>query len=215
MHETSTRLCLALWAAAVVLMFGCTSPEGAKQPATGQQLYAACSTCHGIKAQGLAHLGAPSIAGLPAWYLEAQLHKFRTGIRGAHPDDMEGLRMRPMSRLLQDEGQVAAVSSYISSLPLQPQPRTLPGDATQGAAQYVVCLACHGPTGAGNKDLKAPPIAGQFDWYLIAQLKKFRAGMRGTDPRDISGATMRPMSMTLADDQAMQNVVAHIATLTR
>jgi hypothetical protein len=31
----------------------------------------------------------------------------------------------------------------------------------------------------------------------------------------VTGATMRPMSMTLADEQAMKNVVAHINTLAK
>ncbi|MBI2301994.1 MAG: beta-galactosidase trimerization domain-containing protein, partial [Armatimonadetes bacterium] len=32
-------------------------------------------------------LGAPAIAGLSAWYVEAQLRKFRIGARGTHPSD--------------------------------------------------------------------------------------------------------------------------------
>ena len=41
-----------------------------------------------------------AIAGQAQWYLEAQLVKFKNGVRGAHPDDMEGSRMRPMARTL-------------------------------------------------------------------------------------------------------------------
>ena len=89
------------------------------------------------------------------------------------------------------------------------------GDATAGAGNYAVCTACHGPEGKGNEQLHAPPIAGQHDWYLVSQLKKFKAGIRGTNPKDITGGQMRPMSMTLADEQAMKNVVAHISTLAK
>ena len=96
------------------------------------------------------------------------------------------------------------------------QPSTLQGgDATAGSGAYAVCTACHGPDGKGNQALNAPPIAGQHDWYLVSQLKKFKSGIRGTHPKDITGAQMRPMSMTLADEQAMKNVVAHISTLAK
>jgi len=75
------------------------------------------------------------------------------------------------------------------------------------------CAACHGADGKGNVQMNAPPLAGQHDWYLLAQLKKFKAGHRGLNPKDVTGGQMRPMAMTLADEQAMKNVVAHIQTL--
>ncbi|MEK6816215.1 MAG: hypothetical protein AABY09_01260, partial [Nanoarchaeota archaeon] len=42
-------------------------------------------------------LGAPAIAGHEAWYIEEQLRKFRSGARGWHAEDLEGLRMKPMA----------------------------------------------------------------------------------------------------------------------
>ena len=217
MHHTTTGRSLALVGAAVTagLLTGCTTPDAAAAPLAGQELFAACATCHGAKGEGNPTIAAPAIAGLPAWYVEAQLVKFRTGVRGAHPDDLEGLRMRPMSRQMKDEGEVRRVSEYVAAMPQTKPAKTLDGDATAGAASYATCLACHGPTGAGNEALKAPPIAGQSDWYLLAQLKKFKAGVRGTNPKDVTGGQMRPMSMTLADETAMKNVVAHISTLSR
>lgn len=219
MHHTTTRRPLALVSALVtagLLATGCTKPDAAATPLTGKELFASCIACHGAAGEGNASIAAPNIAGLPAWYVEAQLVKFRTGVRGAHPDDLEGLRMRPMSRQLANEAEVKRVAEYVASLPLVKQAKTLEGgDATAGAAAYATCLACHGPNGAGNEALKAPPIAGQADWYLFAQLKKFKAGIRGANPKDTSGGTMRPMAMTLADEQAMKNVLAHISTLSR
>lgn len=199
----------------VLALSGCR-PDGAKKTLPGNELFAACVSCHGTDGYGQEKIAAPAIAGLPAWYVEAQLVKFRSGIRGAHPDDLEGLRMRPMSRQMQDDGEIKAVSAYVESMPAKKQAATVTGgDAAAGAAAYAVCLACHGPDGKGNPALKAPPIAGQYDWYLISQLHKFKAGIRGTNPKDITGGQMRPMSMTLADDQAIKNVVAHISTLAK
>lgn len=211
MHILSKTLALS---AAALALTACHS-EGARKTLPGNELYAACTSCHGADGHGKQDIAAPAIAGLPAWYVEAQLVKFRSGLRGAHPDDLEGLRMRPMSRQMMNEGEIKAVSAHVASLaPLKAAP-TLDGDAVAGAASYGTCLACHGPDGKGNEALKAPPIAGQYDWYLVSQLKKFKAGMRGANPKDVTGSQMRPMSLTLADEQAMKNVVAHIATLAK
>jgi cytochrome c553 len=196
------------------LLSGC-KPDGAKKTPPGHELYEACKSCHGSAGFGQENIAAPAIAGLPVWYVEAQLMKFRTGVRGAHPDDYEGLRMRPMSMQMYDMAEVKEVSAYVASMAPLKQGSNVEGDATAGAASYAVCTACHGPDGKGNKALNAPPIAGQHGWYLVSQLKKFKSGIRGTNPRDVTGAQMRPMSMTLADEQAMKNVVAHISTLAK
>jgi hypothetical protein len=47
----------------------------------------------------------------------------------------------------------------------------------------------------------------------VSSLKKFKLGVRGTNALDQSGALMRPMSLTLVDDQAVNDVVAYIVTL--
>ena len=69
------------------------------------------------------------------------------------------------------------------------------GDAKKGKARYAVCMACHGADGMGNKVLNAPKIAGQESWYLERQLKNFKAGIRGADPKDKYGMQMRPMAL--------------------
>ena len=216
MHGMKMSHALSLAGLLLVMASSGCRPEGARQTPPGHELYAACKACHGSDGLGQEFIASPSIAGLPAWYVEAQLMKFRTGVRGAHPDDYEGLRMRPMSQQMMDVGEVKAVSAYVATLTPRKMPQTLKGgDAAAGAASYKVCLACHGPDGKGNEALKAPPIAGQHDWYLFSQLKKFKGGIRGTNPRDVTGAQMRPMAMLLPDEQAMKNVLAHISTLTK
>ncbi len=216
MHRMKSLNTSAFAGLALVLALSGCRPDGAKKTLPGVELYAACASCHGTDGFGQALVAAPSIAGLPAWYVEAQLVKFRSGIRGAHPDDLEGLRMRPMSRQMMDEGEVKAVAAYVASLTPMKQAPTLTGaDAAAGAGSYATCQACHGVDGKGNEALKAPPIAGQYDWYLVSQLGKFRKGIRGANPKDVTGGQMRPMSMTLADDQAVKNVVAHINTLAK
>lgn len=205
---------LVLWAAG---LSGCScQPTGATPTSSGAVLYAACSTCHGKAGEGNASIQAPPIAGLPKWYVLEQLHKFRTGRRGAHPDDYEGLRMRPMSRQMATEAEVDTVASYVAGLPVKKAAPTMTeGDATAGKTAYAVCLACHMPNGLGNEQQKAPPLAGQADWYLASQLRKFKAGIRGAAEGDTTGALMRPMAATLVDEAAIRNVVAYINTLPR
>ncbi|CAM2069010.1 Cytochrome c4 [Sulfidibacter corallicola] len=87
------------------------------------------------------------------------------------------------------------------------------GDAAKGKTLYATCIACHGADGHGMKALNSPQIAGQEDWYLERQLKNYKDGIRGSDPKDTFGMQMRPMAMTLTSDQAIADVIAYIKTL--
>ena len=64
-----------------------------------------------------------------------------------------------------------------------------------------------------NKALNGPRLSGQHDWYLVRQLQNFKSGIRGGDSKDAFGAQMRPMAALLADEQAMKDIAAYIATL--
>ena len=180
----------------------------------GEELFELCVQCHGANGGGDPVALAPAIAGLSEWYLEAQLEKFRSGIRGAHPDDRAGLRMYPMSLSLRDDEDLAAVAAYVSSLPpANPEPTLAGGEPAHGKLLYTPCIACHGPQADGLEALAGPNLKASSDWYLLRQLNNFKVGIRGTDPKDVTGMRMRPMSMILADEQAMKDVIAYIMTL--
>jgi len=87
------------------------------------------------------------------------------------------------------------------------------GDAAKGKAAYAICGACHGANGEGLKAFSAPRISGQHEWYIVRQLKNFKSGVRGADPKDIFGMKMRPMAMTLATDQDIADMAAYLSTL--
>ena len=70
----------------------------AGEPAQGVDIFHLCGTCHGAAGEGSLERRAPKLAGLPAWYVDAQLKKFEGGIRAYHADDVEGLQMKPMAR---------------------------------------------------------------------------------------------------------------------
>ncbi len=87
------------------------------------------------------------------------------------------------------------------------------GDRDKGKALFQICADCHGQNGEGNPNISAPINAGQDEWYIVRQLKNFRAGIRGADPKDIFGAQMRPVAMYLVNDMALQDVAAYVTSL--
>ncbi len=182
----------------------------------GAALFDLCAQCHGPDAGGNRFFLAPAIAGLSEWYLTGQLNKFRSGLRGTHFDDLSGMRMRPMALTLEKDEDVDIIAKYVAALPAtQPAPEVTGGDPAKGQPLYATCLACHGAKGEGMQPMNAPPLANRSDWYLLDQLKKFKAGVRGADPRDPIAIMMRPMAMMLADEQAMKDVIAYIGTLAK
>jgi len=183
-------------------------------PARGEALFQLCTQCHGNEGQGNPDIEAPAIAGLPGWYVQSTLKKFKMGGRGAHPEDVAGMRMRPMSLWLRSDEDITHVSAYVADLPpADPEPMLEGGDAGRGASLYAPCIACHMPDGSGNPALGSPPLKHASDWYLLSQLQKFKVGIRGTNPMDSNGALMVGMAQTLPDEQAMKDVIAHIMTL--
>jgi len=209
---STRRLQAFLW---LLVATALGTPALAQDVARGEELFQLCAQCHGDDGAGDPVALAPSIGGLPQWFVEGQLKKFRSGGRGTHFDDISGMRMRPMSLWLANDADVASVAAYVASLPkVHAAPTLAGGNAEVGKQKYVPCIACHGMNGEGNQALNAPPLAGMSDWYQVTSLQKFKAGVRGTNAKDTTGMLMRPMSMTLADEQAIRDVVAYINTLT-
>lgn len=197
------------------LIFACfaAGPALAADLENGAGAFEVCAACHGPDGAGKTALNAPRISGMPAWYMERQLHNVKKGIRGADPRDIWGTQMRPMVLTLADDAAVADVAAYIETLDSPMPEPTLDGDAEQGKIYYATCAACHGPQGQGMEALNAPPLVGLDDWYIVRQIEAFKGGLRGTHADDVYGAQMRPMAMTLPDEQAARDVAAYIATL--
>lgn len=181
--------------------------------AKGKALYVNCVACHMDKGQGNVTLKAPSIAGQELDYMKRQIHKFKSGIRGSHPKDTEGLMMKPMMLMLKSDEDINNVAEYIHSLkPVKPA-TTLKGDVAKGKTLYATCAACHGQDGKGVAAMKSPSLLNLPDWYMLRQLKKFKEGIRGAHPKDLEGMQMAPMAKMLADEQAMKDVIAYIHSL--
>ena len=61
--------------------------------------------------------------------------------------------------------------------------------------------------------MKAPRLAGTSDWYLLGALQKYKDGIRGTNSANATAMLMRGMALSLTDEQAMKDIIAHINTL--
>lgn len=83
----------------------------------------------------------------------------------------------------------------------------------RGEALYAPCAACHGADAGGNRALAAPRLNHLRPVYLVAQLEKFRSGLRGGEEDTDSARQMAPMAATLPDEQALQDVAGYIASL--
>ena len=183
-------------------------------PETGKQLYAVCGSCHGQNGEGNFALNAPALSGQSDWYLASQLDYYKKGIRGAHEDDILGQQMAAMSATLVDEAAIYDVVSHINQLPVNSMAKTIDGNVSNGRSYYVTCGTCHGKNGEGNMGLKAPKLIGQHDWYLKRQLQNFKSGIRGSHPDDLYGFQMRLMAKILQDEQAIDDLIAYINTMT-
>ncbi len=130
----------ALTGLLAVALAACNTPPE-QGLARGEALFDTCAPCHGVNGGGNQELGAPAIAGLPQWYIEAQLEKFENGWRGAHPMDTVGIRMRSMALALDLEGDAGSVAQYVSQMaPTNPAPALAVGDAAAGQQPYQTCI---------------------------------------------------------------------------
>jgi cytochrome c oxidase subunit 2 len=202
-----------LWIVGLVVVGGWSLAQAAGDATAGQALYAPCTVCHGQQAEGNAALHAPALAGQEGWYLVRQLSLFKAGIRGTDPGDTFGLQMRPMALTLATDQAVEDVVAYIQTLTPANTTPTLDGQSEQGERRYALCATCHGQQAEGNRIYHAPRLGHQYDWYLLTQLKHFKAGIRGQPPKDTYGMQMQAVARTLRDEQAMKDVIAHIKSL--
>lgn len=215
LHNIILLVLIALFAA------GCKAPDK-ESVAYRAELYEGCAQCHGADGLGKlppvpedpAGLGVPAIAGLDSWYVNAQLRKFRRGQRGWHEQDLGGKRMEPMARVLASDEDVNRMAEYVASLPAKrPEPILAGGNPEAGKILFAPCQTCHGENAQGVLDQRGPALNHASDWYLYKQLRNFKAGVRGKHPEDVTGAKMQPFAMTLANEQAMKDVIAYIMTL--
>lgn len=151
----------------------------------------------------------PKLAGQHASYIEKQLAQFKAGERT--DPTMSGMAA-PLSP--QDAADLAAFFSgqkLVVGAPADAEKAAKGkklyegGDAAKGIS---ACMACHGPSGAGNPGAGFPSLSGQHSMYVAKVLKDFRSGTRTTDPQKM----MRDIAANMSDED-IAAVAEYIAGL--
>ena len=215
--RTVRRAVMAVSALAVISLLSVGAARDAVADAKkGRMTFSMlCQTCHGPKGEGMRTVNSPALTALNDWYIIAQLEKFKGGQRGFKAEDVSGSQMAAIAITLANEAAMQDVADYIKTLGHVPQaaPEVV-GDVTKGKAIYVkVCKECHGEGAEGIEAKHSSTLVGQNDWYLLAQIDKFRTGLRGSAEGDSVGAGMAKIAKELADEAAIKDVIAYIGSL--
>ncbi len=104
------------------------------------------------------------------------------------------------------QAQPAAEAAAAAAEPKPTNGPTLVGDIQAGKGKTQTCVACHGTDGNSTVP-NWPKIAGQYENYLVKQLREFRAGEKG--PR--YEASMYAMVANLSD-QDIADLAAYYAS---
>ena len=180
---------------AALVMFGAVSTaHAAGNASAGQAKTVACAACHG--ATGSSVIPAyPKLAGQHASYIAKQLADFKSGARqdpimagmvaALSPEDMADIAAY-------FETQTASVGSADAQKAATGKKIYEGGDKVKGIA---ACMACHGPSGAGNPGAKFPALSGQHGAYVVKALKDFRTGARDNDVNSM----MRDIAAKMSD----------------
>ncbi|AFT66242.1 MAG: cytochrome c553 [Cycloclasticus pugetii] len=156
----------------------------------GKASAAVCAACHGQNGISSNPMW-PKLAGQHAYYIEKELHDFRSKKRNDPT-------MAPMVAGLTDVD-IENLAAYFASVPSTVEAASADkiklGEKIYRAGKVdnglPACIACHGPNGAGSAPARFPRIGGQHAAYLSKALKDFKAETRNNDHqammRDIAG----------------------------
>lgn len=157
--------------------------------AAGKVKSAVCAACHGADGNP-SDPQYPRLAGQSERYIAQQLALFASGERNTgmaavmapFAQTLNAQDMRDVGAYFatQKSGAGLADDSLVADGPYQGmkfyevgQQLYRNGDAKRGVP---ACMACHGPTGAGNPGPAYPHIGGQMQDYTVRRLTEYKAG---------------------------------------
>ena len=195
----------------------------------GKEKAVSCAGCHGEDGNSLMPT-FPKLAQQHASYLIKQLHDFKEGRR--NDPVMSGMAMAVSNDDIPD------IAAYYASQNISANPEpTLPPDdedsenkpddskakvsmpdlLQKGGNLYrngnvsgmvSACIACHGPSGEGNKPAAFPGLHSQHADYLIKTLGDFKSGTRSSNPDNMMVMIAKKMT-----DEEIKAVSYYISTL--
>lgn len=181
---------------AALAIFGAVATSQAAGNATaGQTKAASCAACHGATGNKTLMPAYPKLGGQHASYIAKQLADFKSGSR--KDPTMNGMSAPLSSEDMADIAAFfAAQSPSVGSADAEKSAagKTLyqAGDKVKGIS---ACMACHGPSGAGNPGAMFPALSGQNSAYVVKALKDFRSGARAND----TASMMRDIAAKMSD----------------
>jgi cytochrome c553 len=194
--------------------------------AAGAAKAGACAACHGLDGNATDPTLYPRLAGQSERYLSRQLALFKSGERAnaimqpfasaLSAQDMRDIGAHYATQKsgagIADDTVISAKDSPYDGMKFYEIGQTLfrKGDASRG---IPACMACHGPSGAGNPGPAYPHVAGQQSWYTARRLQEYRTGV--TNERD--GALFQTMAQVAKPltDQEIQALASYMQGLHR
>ncbi len=187
-----------------------------------------CASCHGEDGNS-AVASFPKLAGQHKNYLVKQLQALKGGNRnapmmaplamGLSDTDINDLAAFYASKkissnqlpiLFSDDDDDDAEEKSTEELAQEVQDLlTLGKDLYRNGnlkSQVSACIACHGPSGEGNKPASFPTLRGQHSDYLIKTLTDFKNGTRSKDSSNMMHMIAKKMT-----DKEIQAVSYHIS----
>lgn len=184
-------------------------------PTAGQAKAAACAACHG--ADGNASVDMyPSIAGQSERYAAEQMALIATGQRTSGAavamvpfvKDLAAQDMRDIGAFFATRKATAGIAddTPVADGPYADkkffeigQQLYRGGDAARG---LPACMACHGPTGAGNPGPAYPHVGGQHASYVVRRLQDYQAG-RGSETDKAHFQIMATVAAQLTEQEIL------------
>jgi len=195
-------------AIAVSMILASTSASAAGNAEAGKAKATNCAGCHGVNGNST-NPAWPKLAGQHASYIAKQLADFKAG-----KNRSEALMIAQVSNLskqdMDDLGayfakQTGSQGGANKKLAVAGAKLYRGGNKKKGVA---ACIACHGPTGAGNPAAKFPKLSGQHATYVEKAMKDFRLGKRTNDVNKMMQNIAEKMS-----DKEIKAVASYISGL--
>jgi len=173
----------------------------------------ACAACHGLDGNPT-DPQYPRLAAMPERYVAQELALFKSGQRSsgmaavmmpmAAPLSAQDMRDLGAYFAQQKAGAGIADDTAIAAGPYAGMKYFEVGEKLfrggDPARGLPACMACHGPTGAGNPGPAYPHIAGQQSAYAVRRLQEYRTGTTTqADPHAFN--IMATVAKSLTDEE--------------
>ena len=167
-----------------------------------------CAACHGVNGNST-NPAWPKLAGQHAGFIAKQLADFKSGKTRSDPlmaGQVASLSQQDMDDLgAYFASQTGSQGAADEKLAVAGAKLYRGGNKKKGVA---ACIACHGPTGAGNPAAKFPKLSGQHAAYVEKAMKDFRSGNRSNDMNKMMRNIAEKMS-----DKEIKAVASYISGL--